>query len=928
MDYRKTVNLPQTDFAQRAGLAPSEPPRLARWLADDLYGQAQARRAGSPRYVLHDGPPYSNGNIHMGHALNKILKDIVTRYRELGGHFAPYRPGWDNHGLPIEYAVTREFEEQGREPETLALRRACREYAQRWIDTQREQFKRLGIRGDWDKPYLTMAHEFEADILHCFAELAKAGYIYRGERIVQWAPTLQTALADAEIEYREKVSPSIYVPFAVTEPSEAFAGLDAAHVVIWTTTPWTIPANLAIALGEDIDYRIVRVDGRHFMLADFLADKLAAKFGWTGAETVKVLPGSAFAGVVTQHPLYDRPSPIVFADYVTLEDGTGCVHTAPGHGKDDFETGRKHGLKAYCPVDGRGCFTPEVGERLAGRFVFKANDEVCAMLTEVGALLAKESFAHQYPHDWRAHQPIIFRATTQWFMNIDHEVDGMTHRQRAVEATRSVDWHPAEGYDRIRPMVENRPDWCLSRQRAWGVGIPAFYCDCGQTILDAASPDSVVAVVREQGSDAWFELSPEALLPADYVCPKCGAKPATFEKETDVLDVWFDSGSTHQACFGKDELPVDLYLEGSDQHRGWFNSSLMVGVGLDGRAPYKAVVTHGFVLDHEGKAMSKSQGNVVAPSEIVEELGADVLRLWVASVDFYQDVRMGKEIIARVTDTYRNLRNSLRFLLGNLHDFDPATDGLPLAELSGLDRYVLHRLERLKQAASAAYEEFAFHRLVTAMQNFAIEVSATYLDVAKDELYCGLPWGKARRGIQTVLYALCSEMTRMLAPVLVFTADEVWEHLPGAHAASVHLEDWPAAVPERLDDSLAADFEGLLAVRDVVKAAQEAFNAGKGKAERVNPLEMAIVITTDADHADVLARWADEIRALFVVSSVQVVAGEALSVTCARAEGQRCARSWRVFPAAEFGTIPGHETLSDRDALVVEALAERGLLPA
>ncbi|MBI5831392.1 MAG: isoleucine--tRNA ligase [Armatimonadetes bacterium] len=887
MDYRKTVNLPQTEFAQRAGLAQSEPPRLARWLAEDLYGQGLARRADAPRYVLHDGPPYSNGNIHMGHALNKILKDIVTRYRDLRGCYAPYRPGWDNHGLPIEYAVTREFEEQGKQLDPLALRHACREYAQRWIDTQREQFKRLGVRGDWDKPYLTMAHEFEADILHAFAELAKAGYIYRGERIVQWAPTLQTALADAEIEYREK----------------------------------------AIALREDIDYRVMRVGDRHYMMADYLAETLAGKFGWTGAETVKVLPGSAFAGVVTQHPLYERPSPIVYADYVTLEDGTGCVHTAPGHGKDDFETGRKNGLKAYCPVDGRGCFTPEVGDRLAGRFVFKANDEVCAMLAEAGALLAKESFAHQYPHDWRAHQPIIFRATTQWFMNIDHEVEGSTHRRRAVAATDTVDWHPAEGHDRIRPMIENRPDWCLSRQRAWGVGIPAFYCDCGHTVLDQASLDSVVAVVREQGSDAWFELAPEALLPADYVCPACGAAPATFTKETDVLDVWFDSGSTHQACYAKDELPVDLYFEGSDQHRGWFNSSLMVSVGLDGRAPYRAVVTHGFVLDQEGKAMSKSLGNVVAPSQIVDEFGADVLRLWVASVDFYQDMRMGKEVIARVTDTYRNLRNSLRFLLGNLHDFDPATDCLPIPELSGLDRYVLHRLERLKQAVATAYEEFAFHRVVTAMQAFAIEVSATYLDVAKDELYCGLPWGKARRGLQTVLYALCSELTRMLAPVLAFTADEVWEHLPGAHAASVHLEDWPAAVPERLDDSLAADFEALLAVRNQVKAAQETFNADKSKAERVNPLEMAITITADANNAAVLARWAGEIRALFVVSSVEVVPGDEVGVVCARAAGQRCARSWRVFPDADFGNIAGHETLSDRDALVVEALAERGLLP-
>ncbi len=929
MDYRRTVNLPQTPFPQRAGLATSEPLRLARWLDEDLYGQQLARRADAPRYELHDGPPYSNGDIHIGHALNKILKDIITRYRDLAGYRAPYRPGWDNHGLPIEYAVSQALAAEGRELDTLSLRRACRTYAQRWVDVQREQFKRLGIRGDWDHPYLTMAPEFEAGILESFATLAKAGYIYRGERIVQWAPSLRTALADAEIEYRDKVSPSIYVPFAVTQPSAALADLDALHVVIWTTTPWTIPANLAIAVRADIDYRVVEVEGRHYVLADYLADALGAKFGWAEPRRVRVVAGAELAGTVTQHPLYDRPSPVVLADYVSLEEGTGCVHTAPGHGKDDFETGRKYGLPAYCPVDEDGKFTAEAGERLAGRFVLKANDEVAGMLAEVGALLAREAITHQYPHDWRAHEPIIFRATTQWFLNIDHDLGDQTHRERALAAIDAVAWHPPEGRERIAAMVAGRPDWCVSRQRAWGMGIPAFYCPCGATILEARALDSVVEVVREHGSDAWFELPPEQLLPAGYTCPECGGPADALTKETDVLDVWFDSGSTHQCCYSKDELPVELYVEGSDQHRGWFNSSLMVSVGLDGRAPYEAVLTHGFTLDSDGRKMSKSLGNTVDPQNVVAQMGADVLRLWVASVDYSQDQRIGDEILARVADTYRGLRNSLRFLLGNLHDFDPATDSVPEAELGGLDRYLLHGLEQTKRIVTQAYEEFNFHQVVYHLHLFALEASATYLDVAKDELYCGLPWGRPRRAIQTVLYALCSELTRLLAPILCFTADEAWELLPGTASASVHLSDFPAPRPERrIDPETLYELGWLIETRDMVKAAQEAYNAGRAKGERLNPLEMAVTLTAPPEQLAVLERWADEIRALFVVSAVELRAGDSLAATIAPATGQRCARSWRIFPDAEFGHVPGHETLSDRDGAVVAALAERGLLPA
>lgn len=929
MNYRDTVNLPQTDFAQRANLAQREPARLAQWAAQDQYQQALARRAGAPRFELHDGPPYSNGHIHCGTAMNKVLKDIVVRYRDLAGFQARYRPGWDNHGLPIEYAVSEKFRADGAAPTVLQLRQACREHASRWIDTQRDEFMRLGGRGDWYHPYLTMSHDFEAGILESFAKLAKQGYIYRGQRVIQWAPSLGTALADAEIEYADHVSPSIFVAFKVTRPTAAVAGLDDAYVVIWTTTPWTIPANLAIAVHPDLDYRVLRTGGKHYVMADYLANALCDRFGWDEVQTVKVVLGRQLEGVVTQHPLYDRPSPVVLADYVTLEDGTGCVHTAPGHGKDDFETGQRYELEVLCPVDEAGVFTAEVGERLAGRPVLQANDEVCAMLSEAGALLARADYHHQYPHDWRAHEPIIFRATTQWFMNIDHQrADGTSHRDAAVAAVAQTRWFPAEGQDRITPMVRHRPDWCLSRQRAWGVGIPVFYCGCGETIMDETSLDAVVAVVRERGSDAWFELPPEELLPAGYVCPACGAAPATFRKETDVLDVWFDSGSTHQVCYPPDERPVDVYFEGSDQHRGWFNAALQVGVGIDGVAPFKAVVTHGFVLDAAGKAMSKSIGNVIAPSQIVDELGADVFRLWVASTDFFQDVRIGDEILRRVVDSYRNIRNSWRFLLGNLHDFDPAQDVAGRAAMSGLDRYVLHRLEELKSKAKEAYEGYQFYRLVQAVHSFVLEVSAVYLDVCKDELYCGLPEGEARRAIQTVLYQVCRETALLLAPVLCFTADEVWEHLPGTGETSVHLQDWPAPAPERLDTALAADFARLLELRDEVKLAQERFNEGKSKQERVNPLQMAVSLTVPAADATLLEKYAGEVRAFLVVSAVSWTVGQEVAVEVAQAEGQRCARSWRIFPPAEFGHVAGHPELSDRDAEVVEWLVAHGRVQA
>ena len=922
MNYRDTVNLPQTDFPQRANLAQREPDRLAQWQAQDLYFKCLARREGAPTFDLHDGPPYSNGHIHVGTALNKILKDIVVRYHDLAGYRSAYQPGWDNHGLPIEFAVSEKFRQQGKEPDILTLRKACRAHAANWIDTQREEFMRLGGIGDWFNPYLTMSHEFEAGILEAFAKLAKQGYVYRGMRSVWWAPGLGTALADAELEYQQHTSTSIFVPFKVTEPGAALAGHDDAYVVIWTTTPWTIPSNMGIALHPEIDYRLLKVGGKVYVVADYLAGSLAEKFGWD-AEKLEVLPGSAFEGVVTKHPLYDRPSPIVFADYVTVQDGTGCVHTAPGHGKEDFETGAKYGLEPFCPVDEKGVYTAEVGPRLAGKLVLQTNGDVCDWLTEVGALLAVEDYVHDYPHDWRAHEPVIVRATTQWFLSIDHERAGKTHRQRAVEAIGETKWYPAEGRERITPMVQHRPDWCLSRQRAWGVGIPAFYCgECGAVILDETSLDAAVELVRREGSDAWFEQAPSAILPQGYVCPECGASPEKFTKEEDVLDVWFDSGSTHQVCYPADRRPVDVYLEGSDQHRGWFNSSLMVSVGIDDRAPYQAVVTHGFVLDERGYAMSKSIGNVIAPRTLIDKYGADVLRLWVASADFFQDVRIGNEILERVADTYRHIRNSFRFMLGNLFDFDPATEQVELAALGQVDRYVLHRFEQLKEVARKAYDEYQFHRLVQAVHQFVLEVSATYLDIAKDELYCGAATGAPRRAIQTVLYQVLGELARLLAPILPFTCDEVWSLLPGEHAENVQLEDYPTPCPERLAPELAARFARLTELRDVVKLAQE-HHAAEAQAggSKIKPLEMAVKLTLSPADAELVGALGDEFRTWLVVSHVTVEVGAEQTVptaTVTAAAGHRCERCWRVYDAAEFGHVEGHGTVCDRCGAAAE----------
>ena len=818
MDYKDTLNLPSTAFPMKANLPQREPEMWASWEKSGLYHRLRRQAAGRPKFILHDGPPYANGHIHMGTALNKILKDFIVKSRQMAGWDAVYVPGWDCHGLPIEHEVDRELGARKKDMSLSQVRRACRAYAEKFVDIQRREFKRLGVLGLWEDPYLTMAYPYEAVIAREFAQFYLSGAVYRSKKPIYWCNSCQTALAEAEVEYGDHKSPSIYVAFPLlddlAQKYPALKGL-TTYLVIWTTTPWTIPANLAVAAHPDFEYVAVKHQDKAYIMASRLAPVSMDTFGLTGWEVTCTIDPKDIEGIKAKHPLYDRPSMGVLANYVTLDAGTGLVHTAPGHGREDYETGLSYHLDVYSPLDDQGRFTKDV-KYFAGMNVFEANQPVVEKLKEAGLLLATENITHSYPHCWRCKKPVIFRATPQWFISM--EQNGL--RQKALKAIQDeVEWVPRWGRERIYGLIENRPDWCISRQRSWGVPITVFTCtSCDRSMLTRQMADAVIAAFAEHGADAWFEKDVKELI-GDDRCPQCGGQ---LKKEMDILDVWFDSGVSHTAVMeARPELrwPADMYLEGSDQHRGWFHSSLLCSVGTHDAPPYRKVLTHGFVVDGEGRKMSKSLGNVIPPQKVIDRYGAEIIRLWVAAEDYTDDIRISEDILKQLAEAYRRIRNTMRFMLGNLGDFDPAKDQLAPAELGEMDRYMLHRGQELIARLLKSYEDFSFHVVYHGLHNFcAVDLSGFYLDVLKDILYTSASRGRARRGAQTVLYRLLTAMVRLMAPILSFTAEEVWEHLPGAKAepASVHLADFPQPDPSLLDQELAAKWKRLLAVRDLI----------------------------------------------------------------------------------------------------------------
>jgi isoleucyl-tRNA synthetase len=911
MDYRQTIHVTKTDFPMRANL-PKREPEIQRWWDEiDIYSKVQEKTKGRPLYVLHDGPPYANGDIHVGHALNKVLKDIIVRFKSMSGYHAPYVPGWDTHGLPIEHAIITNEKVDRKKVGILRFRELCKQYAQKYIDRQREQFKRLGVRGDWNNPYITFHAEYEARQIKVFGEMAKKGYIYKGLKPVYWSPSSESALAEAEIEYKDKRSPSIYVAFKVKD-GKGKVDEDAA-VVIWTTTPWTLPANLAIALHPEYDYVLVKVKENKYLVAKALLSKLEQELGWENNTILKTFKGSDLEYVVTQHPFYDRESPIILGEHVTLESGTGCVHTAPGHGEEDFSVGQKYNLGVISPVDERGYFTSEA-PGFEGLFYDDANKVITQKLDECGALLKLSFITHSYPHDWRSKKPVIFRATDQWFASIDG------FRQAMLDEIKRVKWIPAWGETRIYNMVRDRGDWCISRQRAWGVPIPIFYCqDCGREIVNDDTIEHIYQIFLKEGSDAWYARTEEELLPEGFSCPHCGG--TQFKKEMDTMDVWFDSGSSHEAVLKqREELtwPADLYLEGTDQSRGWFNSSLSTSVAINGKAPYKAVLGHGFTLDGEGRKMSKSLGNVIVPQKVMDQLGADILRLWVASVEYTQDVRISDDILKQTAEVYRKIRNTLRFMLGNLSDFDPKKDRVAPNEWSELDRFIMHKAQHVLKRVRKAYEEFQFHTVYTVIHNFCtIDLSAFYLDVSKDTLYIEPAQSTARRAIQTVMYDVLDMLVKLLTPILPHTMEEVWKYIPGVEEESVQLTLFPEVDETYFDEALEAKWKEVMTLRDeVLKALEEA------RKEKVIGSSLAArVHLYPNQQAEQILIQVKDLDKLFIVSQVvlhpsgdkphpDALALENLHVFVEPAEGEKCERCWVITP--ETGKDPKHPTLCPR----------------
>ena len=967
LDLKKTVNLPKTDFSQKANLSQSEPARLEKWTKMDLYRVIQRSREGRQKFILHDGPPYANANIHLGTAMNKILKDFVVRSRTMMGYNSPYVPGYDCHGLPIEQHLERALEKKGKKKSDLSLesfRRACREHAENALKSQTRDFKRLGILGEWDKPYLTMSNHYEAETARMFARFVERGWVYKGARPVYWCIKDQTALAEAEVEYHQHTSPSVYVKFPLKSDPElidpALAGRKV-FVLIWTTTPWTLPANLGIAVHPDFEYSAFEYGEEVYIVASDLVEAVAAKCELGGSpKVIARFQGSKLDRLECRHAWLDRTSLLMVGEHVTLggeadaeteldvseaqkksdgKAGTGAVHTAPGHGHDDFVIGKRYGLEIYCPVDNAGRFTPDV-EHFAGQRVFDANDQIVEFMREKGVLLFSERYEHRYPHCWRCKNPVIFRATPQWFISMDQahrdlvekDEDGrdLTNytdnlegaaaslRGAALDEIERVTWVPAWGVDRMRNMLKGRPDWCVSRQRVWGVNIPVFYCArCTEAVADPAVINHVADIFEKESGDAWYTHEAQDLLPEGYTCTGCGAQEWT--KETDILDVWFDSGTSSVAVLeNHDELrwPADVYLEGGDQFRGWFNSSLIVGIAAHDRAPYHTVVTHGWTLDAQGRAMHKSSGNAVEPEKVIKESGAEIIRLWCASSNYFDDMVASNEILQRVTDAYRKLRNTARFALGNLYGFDPERDSVPVEEMEEIDRWALAELNRVVAKVLAAYEAYEFHNVYQALYHFTtVTLSARYFDIIKDRLYTFAPRNKARRSAQTVLLRIGDALARMLGPILVFTADEIWENLPNRAEPSIHVAEFPTASAQT-DDALFTEWDGLFAVRDDVLRALEAARIAK---QIGSSLEAKVTLEGSGSALELLQRHQRDLRYLFIVSQVELREAEGeLAITVARADGEKCERCWNY--STHVGESETYPTVCERCVAALEEI--------
>jgi isoleucyl-tRNA synthetase len=904
METKDTLNLPQTDFPMKASLTKREPEMLEWWAKEKIYEERPSK--GKKKFIFHDGPPYANGHIHMGHALNKILKDFIVKIMSMKGYDTEFIPGWDCHGLPIEHQVGKKLKEKKMSLEKSEIRKQCRTYAQEFVDIQREEFKRLGIFADWDNPYLTMDYSYEATIVREFGKFVEKGMVYKGLKPVHWCTSCRTALAEAEVEHADHTSPSIYVKFAIKSGvPDSLGDLGNAYMVIWTTTPWTLPANLAISLHPEFQYVAVAIGDEVLVVAEDRLSSLVLEWDVKDYKILGGCKGKDWENAVCQHPFIDRESKVILGEHVTLEQGTGCVHTAPGHGQDDYIVGLKYGLEPYNPVDDGGIFIPEV-EHFAGMFVRKANPEIIEKMKQDGSLIHHEDIKHSYPHCWRCHQPVIFRATNQWFISMEKE--GL--RKNALAGIERTKWIPDWGKGRIYNMIENRPDWCVSRQRAWGVPITLCTCtECGEFVNAKEVFERVAEGVEKRGADFWFETPVEELIAKGTKCEKCGNEE--FKKENDILDVWFDSGVSHAAVLenrADPSWPADLYLEGSDQHRGWFHSSLLESIGTRGKEPYKAVLTHGYVVDGKGKKMSKSAGNVIAPQKIIDQHGAEILRLWVASENYREDIRVSNEILKRLTESYRKIRNTIRYLIGNLYDFDPEKDRVPLESLPEIDRYILSRFNVLREKILLAFENYEFHTFYHSFTNFCVvELSAFYLDILKDRVYTYPKKSQGRRAGQTTLYIILMGMVRLIAPILSFTAEEIWRYLPkgSAEEKSVHLSSFPDSADVEFGEELTRNWELLVQLKGEVSKASEASRRDKVIG---HSLDSIIKLELPDSIKKVVSQYSDELKFIFIVSKVEMVDSlgddgniyisdslPGVKIFTERHPGQKCERCWHYF---------------------------------